>query len=158
MRHMKTMCGNLGKRGFYSFNVDTFVLENVVNTIYSGITPISTCSDESMPNVNSCVHFLFVSPFTALTCRVSLLPRAALESAYLILHCTTTTKEESNALLSPSWLHYCYCEHMDVIYSISSHTAEPSLTSSRQRSYCFLWLSFSTDRAEFSACRSKTHT
>lgn len=33
-----------------------------------------------------------------------------------------------------------------------------TLTSSRQRSYCFLWLSFSIDSAEFSAWADKTQT
>jgi len=37
-------------------------------------------------------------------------------------------------------------------------SAVKALTSSKQRSYCFLWLSFSIDRAEFSACRDKSHT
>lgn len=35
------------------------------------------------------------------------------------------------------------------------HSAVKALTSSKQRSYCFLWLSFSSDKAEFSACRYK---
>lgn len=49
------------------------------------------------------------------------------------------------------------------LVSVSVHNAKcsntplPSVahTSSRQRSYCFLWLSFSTDRAEFSTCADK---
>lgn len=47
---------------------------------------------------------------------------------------------------------------MQLLKASSHLTGNVSLTSSRQRSYCSLWFSFSRAKAEFCSCREETQT